>query len=337
MVYIHTKKVGDRRYYTLRLSVRDKNGNIITKDLENLGTDITKIHIENLEKKYKKEIRKSYRTLKVFLESHYYLDKIKKKKLKKNPFFSRVLFEEIEATRLHSTTTFHKLDPNTKREVYEMFLIKFAVSSSGIEGNTITLKEANRLFTEDILPKNRTLREVYDLQNTKKVFFELLEKMPPLSLTLIEKVHDQLLDKIDFRKGYRSDDINIFGQPFKPSPGRYVKQDMKLLLHWYKKYKKKIHPLALAFFFHHKFENIHPFSDGNGRTGRMLMNLILLRKGYPPLLVLKTLRKEYLSVMSEADNALKKDLLSLNMEQYQRLFSFMGKQSTKTYWNTFLV
>ena len=336
MAYIHVKKVGKNKYYTLRISLRNKDGKVITKDLENLGSDITKIKIENLEKKYKKEIKKSYRTIKMFLESNYYLEKAKKRKLKKGEFFTKEQLDEIEAIKIHFKEKFLKLDELTQKEIYNLFLIKFAVSSTAIEGNTITLSQANKLLNENILPKNKTLREVYDLQNTKTVFFELFKKKPKISLRFIEKTHDELLEGIDKRKGYRNHDIHIFGQPFKPTPARYVIPDMKMLLNWYNK-KKRMHPLALAAFFHHKFENLHPFSDGNGRTGRMIMNLILLKQGFPPLIIPQTLRKEYLEVMSKADKALKKSLLSLDMNNYKELFEFVVTQFKKTYWNTFLV
>jgi prophage maintenance system killer protein len=337
MVYIHVKRVGNKNYYTLRISYRGKEGRVITKDLENLGSDITKIKIENLEKKYKKEIRQSYRALKRFLESGYYLEKAKKKKLKKSDFFNKKQLEEIEAVRLHFENKFLKLDELTQKEIYEMFLIKFAVSSTAIEGNTINLQQADRLLTENILPKNKTLREVYDLQNTKKVFFDLFKKKPKLSLEMIEKTHDGLLKNIDKRKGYRTYDLRILGEPFKPSPGRYVKADIRLLLKWHDKNKKKIHPLALAILFHHKFENIHPFADGNGRTGRILMNLILLKNEYPPLIISETLREEYLQVMSKADQEIKKDLFSTKMKNYQSLVYFLVDEFKKTYWNTFLI
>ena len=337
MVYIHVKRVGNKKYYTLRVSSRDKFGKVITKDLENLGCDISKIKIENLEKKYKKEIRASHRTIKRFLESNYYLEHIRKKRLKKDQFFEKKQLEEIEAIKLHFENKFSSLDKLTKKEIYTHFLIKFAVSSTSIEGNTININQANKLFTENILPKNKTLREVYDLQNTRTVFFDLLEQMPKLSLRLIEQIHDDLLENIDKRTGCRTHDIHILGQPFKPSPGRYVKEDVELLLNWYHKNKKQIHPLALAALFHHKFENIHPFSDGNGRTGRVLVNLILLRMGYPPINITKVLRNEYLRVMSTADKAIKKNLLNIDSKYYKPLFSFMVGEYGKTYWNTFLV
>ncbi|MBS3158881.1 Fic family protein [Candidatus Woesearchaeota archaeon] len=337
MVYIHVKKVGDKKYYTLRVSARDKAGKIITKDIENLGSDISKINIETLEKKYKKEIRESYKTIKQFLESNYYIEKIKKQKLRKDDFFEISTSTEIEAIKLHFKEKFLKLDKATQNDIYKLFLIKFAVSSTSIEGNTITLKQAAKLLTENIMPKGKTAREVYDLQNTQAVFFELLEAMPEIALDMIEETHDKLLDKIDLRKGYRTHDIHILGQPFKPSPARYVKADMKLLLDWYNKNEKSMHPLALAIFFHHKFESIHPFSDGNGRTGRVLMNLILIKHKYPPLIVPMTKREEYLQAMNDADKAREKSLLGTNIADYHKLFDFIINEYRKTYWNTFLV
>ncbi|MFH1406165.1 MAG: Fic family protein [Nanoarchaeota archaeon] len=257
--------------------------------------------------------------------------------LKKSTFFSKEQLEEIEAVHLHFKEKFLKLDDLTRKEFFEVFLIKFAVSSTSIEGNTITLEQAGKLLIENITPKNKTLREIYDLKNTQQVFFKLLDEMPDISLKMIEDVHDGLLVNIDLRTGYRTDDLRILGQPFKPTPGKYVKSDMKMLLEWYEKNKNKMHPLALAILFHHKFESIHPFYDGNGLTGRIIMNHLLIQLCCPPLIVPIVLRREYLDVISEADGALKKDLLSTDMNHYQDLFSFMVNQYVLTYWNNFLI
>ncbi len=336
MVYIHVKKIGNKEYYTLRMSVR-KDNKVITKDLCNLGSDISKISIESLEKEYKNEIRKSYKTIKRFLEKNVYLEKVKKLKPKSSKYFNKEQLLSISAIKLHYSKKFLKLDKLTKRDFYEGFLINFAVNSTSIEGNTIPLKEANKLLTENILPKNRTMNEVYDLLNTKTAFNFLLEKKPKLTLELIEEIHGILLDKIDSRKGFRNHDIRIFGQPFKPSPARYVKADLKLLLTWYEKNEKKIHPLALATFFHHKFEKIHPFSDGNGRTGRMLMCYILFSLEYPPIVISRRFRKKYLDSMNKADKALEKSLTSLEIDNYKNLLNFIYLEYKNSYWDHFLV
>ena len=211
MVYIHTKRIGNNKYYTLRISIR-KGDKVITKDLANLGDDTSKINIDDLERKYKKEIKKSYSTIKKFLDSNYYIEKAKNSKLTKIPYFTKEQQINIEAVLLHFNSKFLKADKLTKEEIFESFLINFAVNSTSIEGNTITLKQANRLFKEDIIPKNKTLREVHDLVNTKKVLEFLRKEKPSVDLDLIIKIHDQLLENIDKRKGLRSHDIKIFGQ-----------------------------------------------------------------------------------------------------------------------------
>ncbi len=335
MVYIHVKRIGDKNYYTLRISVREGN-KVITKDLCNLGSDITKINIDNLENKYKKEIRKSYKTIKKFLDSNYYLEKIKKLKLKSDVYFKKEQLENIEAIQLHFNSKFKKLNKLTQEEAFENFLINFAVNSTSIEGNTITFKEAERLLKEEIIPKNRTLREVYDLTNTKKVWTFLQKEKPKINLNLIEGIHDRLLENIDNRKGFRNHDIKILGQPFKPSPARYVRDDLKILLNWYQKNKKNFHPLALIAFFHHKFENIHPFSDGNGRTGRILINYILISLNYPPLIISRRFRKEYLDSMNQADKSLNQSLLNTDLKSYAKLLNFIYSQFKYSYWDLFL-
>ena len=76
---------------------------------------------------------------------------------------------------------------------------------------------------------------------------------------------------------------------------------MNKLLLWYEKERYKIHPLELAFKFHHKFEMIHPFADGNGRVGRMLLNYILLKEGYFPIIIRKNQREKYIKALDAAD------------------------------------
>lgn len=334
MAYIHAKRVGNKTYYTLRISAK-QNGRVITKDLCNLGDDLTKVDIDSLEKEYKDKIRKSYRVLKKFLESNVYLEKAKRLKLRQSLYLSKEQLLEIEAIKLHYSSKFLKLDNLTQKEIMEMFMINFAVNSTAIEGNTITLKEASDLFREDIIPKNRTLREVYDLTNTKKAWDFLVKSRSKLDLEAIRAVHDMLLENIDKRVGYRAHDIRIYGQPFKPSPARYVIPDTKLLLDWYNN-NKNMHPFMLAMLFHHKFERVHPFSDGNGRTGRMLMNYILFQSKYPPLVISRRFRKDYLDALNEADKALIKGLTAFDEKNYRELIEFLVSQYKLSYWDIFL-
>jgi len=327
MVYIYKKTIGKGSYYYLRASVR-KNSKTITKDIAYLGNDINKLKkkLDELPAKYTKEIRKAYKTINRFIKANHYLDKIKSMKIKKDDYLNKETLENVEACRLHWNKVFQKSDEKTKQEIFTNFLIEFAFNTTSIEGNTIKLAETQKLLTENLAPKNKTLREIYDLKNTQKVFFDFINNPEKkLNHELICKTHDELLKGIDERKGYRTQDVRVFRMNFKSTPAPYVLTDMNLLIKWYN--QNKIHPLVLAGLFHHKFEKIHPFMDGNGRTGRMLMNHILMSMGYPPLIIRNRQRQDYIRKLNKADN---------NTENYKELVEFMAKEMTESYWNIFL-
>ncbi len=334
MVYIYKKPVGSKNYYYLRAS-KKKGKKLVTKDIAYLGSSIEEARL-NLDKQleYKEQIRKSYKTINSFIESNHFLEKANKLKLKKDIFLKEKT-DEVEACKLHYHQVFNKLDKLTKKEIFKTYIIEFAYNTASIEGNTIKLEEARNLLGEGITPKNKDLREIYDLQNTEKVFFELLNSKinHELEHDLIIFIHDKLLENIDNRKGYRTTDVRVIRSNFDASPGKYVKTDMNLLLKWYHNNKNKLHPLILALVFHHKFEKIHPFMDGNGRTGRMIMNFILLKNKWSPTIIHKKTRKEYLEAMREADMS---DLWKLDEKKYSDLINYGINEFSETYWSIFL-
>jgi len=332
MVYVYKKIIGGIPYYYLRASER-KGKKVIAKDIAYLGKSIeeAKKSLDNLTQ-YKDKIRKAYKTIHHFIESNHYLEKIKAQKLKKDLFLGDKL-KEVEACKLHYNSVFSKIDPNTKSEILKNFIIEFAFNTASIEGNTINLQEVRNLLEEGLTPKDKTLREIYDLQNTEKVFSKVFESKEELSHEFIIKIHDNLLENIDARKGYRTVDVRVIRANFKATPAPYVKTDMDLLLNWYHENKKKLHPFILATVFHHKFEKIHPFMDGNGRTGRMILNYILITNSYPPIVIHRKTRTEYLAALKEAD---KSDLTKAKIEDYLAIVQFNANEMTDTYWSIFL-
>jgi Fic family protein len=99
---------------------------------------------------------------------------------------------------------------------------------------------------------------------------------------------------------YRSVQVFIRGVEWVPAAPEDVPRDMATLLSWYAKNRKKVHPLVLAIYFHVGFETVHPFVDGNGRVGRLLMNFILHRNGLPMLNIPNERRLGYYDVLEEA-------------------------------------
>ncbi|MBI4738838.1 Fic family protein [Candidatus Woesearchaeota archaeon] len=334
MAYIYKKNIGGKDYYYLRVSSK-KGPKSLTKDIAYLGDDPNKIkeRLERLPAKHSKEIRKTYKTINKFIEVNRYLSRIRETKLKEDTHLKRADLEEIEAAKLHFNTIFKRKDRLTQEETLKRFIVEFAFNTTAIEGNTITLQQAHRLLVDNLTPKNKTLREIYDLQNTDKVFTEIFNDMEKKEINheLIHKMHSDLLQNIDQRQGYRKEEVRIFKMNFRSTPHQYIYTDMNILLDWYSKNQNRLHPLALAAIFHHKFEKIHPFMDGNGRTGRMLMNLIMLNNRYPPIIIKKKNRQEYLQALNNADKAKTTD-----DQQYKKLIDMTAQELTSSYWNIFL-
>lgn len=333
MAYVYKKVIHGKPYYYLRVSKRVK-GKIIVKDIAYLGSDASKVDTKLKKLPYKKDIRKAYRNIKKFIQEEYYLKKVRKLKLKENPYLNKKILEEIEAIKLHFNDHFLKKDKELQKEVYKDFLIDFAFNTTSLEGNTITLAEANKLLKENLTPKNRTLREIYDLQNTEKVFFDMITPKKEINHDFIIHIHDKLMENIDNRKGYRMYDIRVFKSQFEATPFPYIKADMGILLKWFSKYENKLHPLVIAGIFHQKFEKIHPFSDGNGRTGRMILCYMLMKKGYPPLIVRKSRRGDYLDTIAKGNKA---DLNSIEPMHYKDLINYLAEELIDSYWNNFNV
>ena len=332
MVYIYKKTIGSKPYYYLRASER-KGKRIIVKDIAYLGNSIEEVkrRLNNL-LQHKEKIRKAYRKLHNFIESHYYLEKADSLKLKKDIFLEDKILD-VEACKMHYTNVFKKSDELTRNEILKNFVVELTFNTTSIEGNTITLQEARDLLNEGLTPKGKTLGEIYDMQNTERVFFEILQSKKEMDNKFIIDVHSNLMENVDKRTGYRTTDIRVLQSHFKATPAPYVTTDMNILLKWYNQNKNKMHPLVLATIFHHKFEKIHPFMDGNGRAGRIIMNFILIKQGYPHLIIRKKMRSDYLDALRTAD---KSGLTENKKDAYSRLVQFIADELSESYWNLFL-
>src|SRR3989338_3019823 len=197
MAYIYRKAVGSKEYYYLRASAR-KGTRIIAKDIAYLGSTLDEVRA-SLHKIPQSTLRKAHKTIQLFLESNTYLEKAKELKLKTTPFLDKTLLEEVEACKLHWQHASKQRDRRTQQDFIKKFAIDFTFNTTSIEGNTITLKQAQLLLSEDLTPKNKTLREIHDVQNTERVFLQLLEQVPELSHETIIQIHGELMRTVDQR------------------------------------------------------------------------------------------------------------------------------------------
>lgn len=177
----------------------------------------------------------------------------------------------------------------------EEFLVEYTYHSNAIEGNTLTLQET-ALVLEGITIDKKPLKDHLEAVGHRDAFLyvqELVQNHVPFSERIIKQVHTLvLMDRPDDRGIYRRIPVRIMGAYHTPPDPILVPEQMEQLVVEFRS-NKKLHPVERASLFHLKFEGIHPFVDGNGRTGRLILNLMLMQAGYPPVNVKYSDRKRY--------------------------------------------
>ena len=185
------------------------------------------------------------------------------------------------------------------------FAIELAYNSNAIEGNTLTLRETKMVIEEGITVKGKPLREHFEAMNHQKAFefMEGLAKGRKIGEDVIKELHKLIMSGIDDRYAgrYRDVNVSILGAPKKPPKYHLVPERMAELVKYVSKNPERLNPVEMAAILHYRLVEIHPFIDGNGRVARLLMNLFLMRHGYPVTLVLKVDRKKYYDRLRKAD------------------------------------
>lgn len=188
----------------------------------------------------------------------------------------------------------------------EQFTVEWIYNSNAIEGNTLTLRETQLILETGLTIGGKSLREHFEVTNHKDAIEyveSLADQKQPISAFHVRQIHKLVLSQIDNENAgqYRKTEVRIAGAKHIPSEAWDIPQQMTDWENWLKEAEKNIHPIELAARAHHKLTAIHPFIDGNGRTTRLVMNLILFRHGYPPAVILRVNRKQYYQVLMQAD------------------------------------
>lgn len=192
-----------------------------------------------------------------------------------------------------------KMRPLTAGEVErlaEEFLIDFTYNSNAIEGNTLTLKET-AMALEGITVDQKPLKDHFEAVGHRDAFLyveEIAKGEIPLSESVIKNIHSLVLMHRPEDKGtYRRIPVRIMGAYTDPVQPYLIEPKMTELLAKNEARRASMGTVERIARFHLEFEGIHPFIDGNGRTGRLILNLELIRAGYPPINVKFTDRKRY--------------------------------------------
>ena len=183
--------------------------------------------------------------------------------------------------------------------------LEWTYNSNAIEGNTLTLRET-QVVLEGITIGGKSLREHLEAVNHREAI-DAVDEWVKSAKTLTEwdvrVVHQIVLKGIDpdSAGGYRVENVAIVGASHTPPPAALVAERMEALMQWLgNQAARNLHPVARAAEFHTRLVEIHPFVDGNGRTGLLLMNALLMRDGYPPAVILREYRLGYYDALDHA-------------------------------------
>lgn len=189
------------------------------------------------------------------------------------------------------------------------FDVELTYNSNAIEGNTLTITETKVILEDGItIGKGKSLREHLEVINHKEAIDyvdDIVSRNIDISESVIKDIHHIILKSINNENAgkYRNTNVLISGSAHRPVEHFLVEEKMRELIQWYDVNKNNMHPIELAAEFHFRFVYIHPFIDGNGRTARLLMNLILMRNGYPIAVIKNDDRDEYMKALETASTS----------------------------------
>ncbi len=222
------------------------------------------------------------------------------------------------------------------KSIKESLMIEWTYNSNSIEGNTLTLQETKMVIEEGFTIKGKSLREHFEAVNHQEAI-EFVENLVSDNYLLKERdilnIHELVLQKIekDFAGRFRTSGVRISGANFVPPNALKIDGYINELVDWVNTSDLDI--IIKSTIFHHRFVWIHPFFDGNGRTVRLLFNLLLMKEGFPPAIILKNDRKKYYDALNFANNGNYSKLALLILQALERSLDIYLGSLNNTYDN----
>lgn len=224
--------------------------------------------------------------------------------------------------------SYRPLPLDTATSLRKAIAVDMTYNSNAIEGNTLTLSETKVVIEDGITVNGKSIKEHLEALN----HYEAIEYVISIlnnrivGVDIIKNLHYLIMKGIDreFAGRYRMSNVIISGSEHIPPSYLQVPDKIDKLLDWYDDIKDEMHPIELAALFHFKFVYIHPFRDGNGRTARLLMNLILMQYGYPPTVIKVADRVRYIEALDKAS-------MTGNTEDFINIVAEAVENSLKKY------
>jgi len=233
------------------------------------------------------------------------LDEVKREFLAE--IFRERWYPLLEAIRSNYAKELRTMPKSALEKNARSFAVKFTYDTNRIEGSSLTYRETADLLERGLSPRSKPLADVKEAEAHDRVFREVLEYERDLSLQIISYWHKQLFSetKPDIAGRIRTHQVWISGSRFMPPSPVEVYPLLREFFRWYNRSKTRLHPVELAAAAHLKFVTVHPFSDGNGRVSRLIMNFVLKKNGYPLLDIPYRDRRSYYNALerSQAKNS----------------------------------
>jgi Fic family protein len=215
------------------------------------------------------------------------------------------------------------LPASVLQKIKEGLALEWTYNSNSIEGNTLSLNETRLILQEGITIKGKSLREHFEAHNHEKAIdylYGLVNNNYTLRSIDILSLHSLVLRSIedDFAGRIRDGGVRIVGANFTPPNAAKVGSLIDELIMFVNENPLGLNEIVLSTIFHHRLVWIHPFFDGNGRTVRLAMNLLLLKTGFPPAIILKNDRKKYYDALNQANKGSYQKLCLMMVQALER-------------------
>ncbi len=211
------------------------------------------------------------------------------------------LIKKLKSIKKNFQKEWKRYPESIKKEILLDFSIEFTYNTNAIEGSTITLEETEDIIKRKIAP-NKPLRDVQETINHSKVFFKVLNEKEDMSLNKILQWHKEVFSDTKPDIAGKLRDYLVRVGDYRAPDWQDLDKLMNDFFEWYNKNKKITNPVELAARAHYKFEKIHPFGDGNGRIGRLIIAYVLRRENYPILIIEYKKRKSYYHALAKSED-----------------------------------
>ena len=217
-------------------------------------------------------------------------------------------------------------------EYMEDMLVRMAHHSTAIEGNTLTQAETISILIHNFIPRDMSEREYYEVKNYRKAFNTLLEADRKITTELIKKYNKYIMENLhDLNGKFKTTQNLILGAEFEPTKPYLVPFEIEdwcnNLSYRLDNAKTNEEKVEIIMDQHIKFEKIHPFNDGNGRTGRLLIIHSCLKEDLEPIIIPKEEKGKYINLLaSENLKELTKWALQLQEKERDRIEKFSNKE-----------